>query len=84
MPGVRIGHGAIVGASSVVTADVPDYGIVGGNPAGLIRYRYSAEDIDRLLTLAWWDWPIERIDANVHTIMSGTVDDLEKAAPAPA
>jgi virginiamycin A acetyltransferase len=84
MPGVRIGHGAIVGASSVVTADVPDYGIVGGNPARLIRHRYRADDIDRLLALAWWDWPIEYINANVRTIMSGTIDDLEKAAPAPA
>ncbi|WP_433758026.1 CatB-related O-acetyltransferase [Nocardia sp. CA-135398] len=82
MPGVRIGHGAIVGAGSVVTADVPDYGIVGGNPAALIRHRYSAADIDRLLALAWWDWPIEHVNANVRTIMSGTIDDLEKAAPA--
>ncbi|MCC3317611.1 CatB-related O-acetyltransferase [Nocardia africana] len=82
MPGVRIGHGAIVGAGSVVTSDVPDYGIVGGNPARLIRHRYSAADIDRLLALAWWDWPLAHIDEHVRTIMSGTVDDLEKAAPA--
>ena len=41
LPGVRIGDGAIVGAASVVTADVPDYGVVGGNPARLIRTRYS-------------------------------------------
>jgi virginiamycin A acetyltransferase len=82
LPGVRIGHGAIVGAGSVVTSDVPDYGIVGGNPARLIRHRYSAPDIDRLLALAWWDWPLAHIDEHVRTIMSGTVDDLEKAAPA--
>lgn len=81
MPGVRIGHGAIVGAGSVVTADVPDYGIVGGNPAGLIRHRFGADDIDRLLALAWWDWPLEHITANIRTIMSGTIDDLEKAVP---
>lgn len=84
MPGVRIGHGAIVGAGSVVTADVPDYGIVGGNPAKLIRHRFSADDIDRLLALAWWDWPIEHITENIRTIMSGTIDDLEKAAPTQA
>jgi virginiamycin A acetyltransferase len=82
LPGVRIGHGAIVGAGSVVTSDVPDYGIVGGNPARLIRHRYSAAYIDRLLALAWWDWPLAHIDEHVRTIMSGTVDDLEKAAPA--
>lgn len=82
MPGVRIGDGAIVAAGSVVTADVPDYAIVGGNPAGLIRHRYSAADTDRLLALSWWDWPIEHINEHVRTIMAGSVGDLEKARPA--
>ncbi|WP_369268193.1 CatB-related O-acetyltransferase [Streptomyces harbinensis] len=82
MPGVRIGHGAIVAAGSVVVEDVPDYGIVGGNPARLIRRRYSDTDIARLLAVAWWDWPLERITAQVRTIMSGGIDALERAAPA--
>lgn len=81
MPGVRIGNGAIVASGAVVTADVPDYGIVGGNPARLIRTRYSEEEIDRLLDVAWWDWPAEHITEHVRTIMSGTITDLEAAAP---
>ncbi|MFF7456045.1 CatB-related O-acetyltransferase [Kitasatospora sp. NPDC008115] len=81
MPGVRIGHGAIVATASVVTTDVPDYGIVAGNPARLIRHRYSDEDIARLLAIAWWDWPTEHITQHVRTIMSGTVEELEAAAP---
>ncbi|KND26083.1 CatB-related O-acetyltransferase [Streptomyces acidiscabies] len=81
MPGVRIGHGAIVATGSVVTSDVPDYGISGGNPARLIRSRFADEDVARLLALAWWDWPLEHITAHVRTIMSGTVDELEAAAP---
>lgn len=80
MPGIRIGHGAIVASGSVVVGDVPDYGVVGGNPARLIRRRHSDADIDRLLALAWRDWPLEQITEHLRTIMSGTVDDLEAVA----
>jgi virginiamycin A acetyltransferase len=84
MPGVRIGHGAITATGSVVVDDVPDYGIVGGNPARLIRRRYDDADIARLLALAWWDWPVEHLTEHLRTIMSGSVEDLAAAAPAPA
>ena len=80
MPGVRIGHGAVVATGAVVVDDVPDYAIAGGNPAKVIRRRYSDADVARLLDLAWWDWPLERITEHVRVIMSGTVDDLERVA----
>jgi virginiamycin A acetyltransferase len=82
MPGVRVGHGAIVASGAVVVDDVPDYGIVGGNPASLIRLRFSEAEVARLLALAWWDWPAEHITVHLRTIMSGSIEELEAAAPA--
>lgn len=56
MPGVTIGNGAIVGAGAVVTKNVPDYAIVAGVPAKVIKYRFKNEVIEELLKLRWWDW----------------------------
>ncbi len=55
MEGVRIGDGAIIAAGAVVVKDVEPYAIVGGNPAHLIRYRFSEEDMEYLKALKWWD-----------------------------
>lgn len=79
MPGIRIGHGAIVASGAMVVDDVPDYAIVGGNPAKVIRKRFSDEEIARLLGVAWWDWPPEKVTRNVRTIMAGNIADLEVA-----
>lgn len=53
--GVTIGNGAIVAMGSVVTKDVPPYAIVGGVPAKIIRYRFSENDIKKLLDFEWWN-----------------------------
>jgi chloramphenicol O-acetyltransferase type B len=55
--GVKIGHGVIIAAGSVVVKDVPDYAIVGGVPAKVIRFRFSNEIIQELLKIQWWNWP---------------------------
>jgi virginiamycin A acetyltransferase len=80
MPGVQIGHGAIVSTRSVVIRDVPDYAIVGGNPATVLRMRFTGEEIRSLLRIAWWDWPVDLITQNLRTIADGTVPDLERVA----
>jgi acetyltransferase-like isoleucine patch superfamily enzyme len=79
MPGVRIGSGAIVAAASVVARDVPPYAVVGGNPATVIRMRYPAEVIDALLDIAWWEWPIETIEAHLASLSSGDLAALKTA-----
>lgn len=76
MPGVKIGNGAIIAAKSVVTKDVPAYGIVGGNPAKLIRQRFPDEVIEKLETIAWWDWSFEKITANLEAIAGSNLQTL--------
>lgn len=71
--GVKIGHGAIVAAGSVVIKDVPAYAIVGGVPAKVIKYRFSDEEIARLLALAWWNWDEARLRAAQPDIASNNV-----------
>jgi virginiamycin A acetyltransferase len=80
MPGVTIGHGAVVAAGSVVVGDIPPYAIAGGNPARVLRMRYEPGDVERLLRAAWWDWPVELVTAHARTIMSGTPAELEAIA----
>lgn len=76
MPGVKIGNGAIISSQSVVTTDVPAYTIVGGNPAKVIKKRFSDEIVCELEKLAWWDWPVEKITKHLTAIMSNDIKTL--------
>ncbi|MEG3792440.1 CatB-related O-acetyltransferase [Lysobacter sp. CCNWLW3] len=79
MPGVRVGDGAIIAARSVVSADVPAYAIVGGNPVRVLRMRYDDAQIERLLRIAWWDWDADKVSRHLELIVGADLDALEAA-----
>lgn len=79
MPGVKIGNGAVIASRSVVTKDVPDYAIVGGNPAQVIRMRYDEATVERLLKIAWWNWDVANITRYLKIINSADISALEDA-----
>ncbi|MGO1738116.1 MAG: CatB-related O-acetyltransferase [Actinomycetaceae bacterium] len=81
LPGVRIADGAVVGAHAVVTKDVGPYEVVAGNPARVVRTRFSDDDVATLLRVRWWDWPTEAITEHAATIMGGTPAELAAVAP---
>ena len=80
LPGARVGSGVIVGAGAVVSGQVPDYAIVSGNPARVVRMRFDADTIAALLEIAWWDWPIDRILAHEAAICGGDLAALRDQA----
>jgi virginiamycin A acetyltransferase len=80
MSGVTIGDGAIIAANSHVVKNVEPYSIVGGNPAKHIKYRFSKEQIEKLLKIKWWNWKDEKIKKFMHLLMSKNIDPFIKQA----
>lgn len=69
LPGSEIGHGAVIGAGSVVSGKIPPYSIASGNPAGVLRGRFKPETVERLLEVAWWEWPTPTVIANLNLLL---------------
>ena len=80
LSGVSIGHGAVVGARAVVARDVPPYGVVAGNPSSFIRSRFTPDVVERLLAVAWWNWPAERVEAAVPLLLNPDIKAFLDAA----
>ena len=78
LSGAHIGHGAVIGANSVVTNSIPPYAIAVGSPARVLKYRFSEDIINILLVIEWWNWPIEKIRNN-HALFDTelTIKDLD-------
>lgn len=74
LPGVQIGDGAIIAAHAAVAENVPPYAVVAGNPAQVVKYRFSTEIITELLAIQWWNWKLEKI-AEHHAVLMG--NDLQ-------
>ena len=78
--GVTIGDGAVVAGNAVVTKSVPPYAVVGGNPAKILKYRFSPEIIEKLLKLKWWDLPLDTILNRLGPLyndISATIAEIE-------
>lgn len=64
LPGASIGEGAVIGAGSVVTKEIPPCAVAIGSPARVIRNRFSDEVIEQYMSIQWWNWPLEKIKLN--------------------
>ena len=73
MPGISIGHGAVVAAGAVVTKDVEPFAIVAGVPAKRIKWRFKKSIRERIIALAWWDWPHDQLAMAVEDMRTQDV-----------
>ncbi len=82
LSGVTIGNGAVIGAGSIVTRDIPPYAIAVGNPARIIRYRFTPDIIERLQSSEWWNWSDDLIRERVELLTTVDAESFVNALDA--
>lgn len=76
MSGSLLGNGCVIGAGSTVAGKIPPYAVAVGNPARVIKYRFTPDQIASLERIRWWAWPEEKIVYNKHRFLSTDIDDF--------
>ncbi len=76
MSGVTIGDGTVIANNSHVVKDVEPYSLVGGNPSKLIKYRFTKEQIERLLEIKWWYWDDSKINKFIPLLCNQNIDEF--------
>jgi acetyltransferase-like isoleucine patch superfamily enzyme len=78
MSGVTIGDGVVIANNSHVVTNIEPYSLVGGNPAKLIKYRFSQEQIKKLLQIKWWYWDDNKINNFAPLLCNNNIDEFIK------
>ena len=76
MSGVTIGDGVVIANNSHVVKNIEPYSLVGGNPAKLIKYRFTPEQIEKLLVIKWWYWEDDKINNHTNLLCNDNIDEF--------
>jgi acetyltransferase-like isoleucine patch superfamily enzyme len=80
MSGLNIGDGAVIANNSHIVKNIDPYCLVGGNPAKFIKYRFTPEQIEKLLEIKWWHWDDAKINKFTPLLCNTNIDDFIKSA----